>query len=62
MLLPLTLLTVFLVVVALAGYLSAVAWALRDARHSVSAIADGLGVVDGNLGSLAGALQRQEER
>ena len=30
MLLILTLITVFLVVVALAGYLSAVAWALRD--------------------------------
>jgi hypothetical protein len=45
MLLTLTLITVFLVVVALAGYLSAVAWALRDASRSVSAIADGLEAV-----------------
>ena len=45
MLLILTLITVFLVVVALAGYLSAVAWALRDASRSVAAIADGLELV-----------------
>jgi hypothetical protein len=71
MLLTLTLITVFLVVIALAGYLSAVAWALRDARHSVSAIADGLEAVQGHtlpvgdklttingaLATLAGALQ-----
>jgi hypothetical protein len=31
-------------------------------NHGLRQIADGLGVVDGNLGSLAGALQRQEER
>ena len=31
-----------LVVLALAGYLIAVAWALRDASRSVAAIADGL--------------------
>jgi hypothetical protein len=71
MLLTLTLITVFLVVIALAGYLSAVAWALRDASHSVSAIADGLEAVQGHtlpvgdklttingaLATLAGALQ-----
>ena len=34
MLITLTLITVFLVVLALAGYLSAVAWALRDASRS----------------------------
>ena len=45
MLLMLTLITVALVVVALAGYLSAVAWALRDASRSVAAIADGLEAV-----------------
>lgn len=48
MLLTLTLLTVFLVVVALAGYLAAVAWALRDASRSVAAIADGLEAVQGH--------------
>jgi len=31
-------------------------------NHGLGQIAEGLGVVDGNLGSLAGALQRQEER
>ena len=48
MLLTLTLITVFLVVVALAGYLSAVAWALRDASLSIAAIADGLEAVQGH--------------
>ena len=48
MLLTLTLITVFLVVVALAGYLSAVAWALLDASSSVAAIADGLEAVQGH--------------
>jgi hypothetical protein len=71
MLLTLTLITVFLVVVALAGYLTAVAWALRDASRSVAAIADGLeavqahtkpvdeklSTINGALGTLAGALQ-----
>ena len=71
MLLTLTLVTVFLVVVALAGYLTAVAWALRDASRSVAAIADGLEAVQGHtapvgeklatiigaLSTLAGALQ-----
>jgi hypothetical protein len=71
MLLTLTLITVFLVVVALAGYLTAVAWALRDASRSVAAIADGLeavqahtvpvgeklAIVNGALGALAGGLQ-----
>jgi len=44
-LLTLTLITVLLVVVALAGYLSAVAWALRDASRSIAAIAGGLEAV-----------------
>jgi hypothetical protein len=48
MLLPLTLVTVLLVVVALAGYLIAVAVALRDASRSVAAIADGLEAVQGH--------------
>ena len=45
MLLTLTLITVALVVLALAGYLIAVAWALAGARRSVAAIADGLEAV-----------------
>lgn len=45
MLLTLTLVTVLLVVLALAGYLAAVAWALRDASRSVAAIAAGLEAV-----------------
>jgi hypothetical protein len=71
MLLPLTLLTVALVVVALAGYLIAIAWALLDTRHSVAAIADGLEIVrdqtaplpeklttiNGALGALLGGLE-----
>jgi hypothetical protein len=71
MLLPLTLLTVALVVVALAGYLVAIAWALLDTRRSVAAIADGLEVVrdhtaplpeklttiNGALGALLGGLE-----
>ena len=48
MLLTLTLITVFLVVVALAGYLIAIAWALLDARKSVMAIANGLEAVAGH--------------
>lgn len=48
MLVTLTLITVFLVVVALAGYLIAVAWALYDASRSVKAIADGLETVQGH--------------
>ena len=48
MLLTLTLITVFLVVVALAGYLIAIAWALLDARKSVIAIANGLEAVAGH--------------
>lgn len=42
MLLTLTLITVALVVLALAGYLIAIAWALYQAKRSVAAIADGL--------------------
>jgi hypothetical protein len=48
----LTLITVGLVVLALAGYLIAVAWALNDARRSVKAIADGLEAVAGHTAPL----------
>lgn len=48
MLLTLTLITVALVVVALAGYLIAILWALVGAKRSVAAIADGLEVVAGH--------------
>lgn len=48
----LTLITVALVVVALAGYLIAIAWALVQARRSVAAIADGLEAVAGHTGPL----------
>lgn len=63
MLLTLTLITVLLVVLALAGYLAAVAWALFDASRSVAAIADGLEAVrdhtapvDEKLATINGAL------
>jgi hypothetical protein len=52
MLLPLTLVTVALVVLALAGYLIAIAWALLDTRRSVAAIADGLEAVRDHTGPL----------
>lgn len=48
MLLILTLITAALVVLALAGYLIAIAWALVRTRHSVAAIADGLEAVAGH--------------
>ncbi|MEO6445752.1 MAG: hypothetical protein ABIZ91_01495 [Gemmatimonadaceae bacterium] len=48
MLLILTLITVALVVLALAGYLIAIATALIMARRSVAAIADGLEAVAGH--------------
>ncbi len=48
MLLTLTLITVALVVVALAGYLIGIAWQLIAARKSVAAIADGLEAVAGH--------------
>ena len=48
MLLTLTLITVALVVIALAGYLIAIAWQLVQAKHSVAAIADGLEAVAGH--------------
>ncbi len=48
MLLILTLITVALVVIALAGYLIAIAWALVQAKRSVAAIADGLEAVAGH--------------
>lgn len=49
MLLTLTLITVVLVVVALAGYLTAIARALLNTRRSVAAIADGLEAVAGHV-------------
>jgi len=52
MLLPLTLITLALVVLALAGYLIAIAWALLDTRRSVAAIADGLEAVRDHTGPL----------
>lgn len=52
MLLILTLITVALVVVVLAGYLIAIAWALLDAKKSVAAIADGLEAVRGHTAPL----------
>ena len=71
MLLILTLITTGLVVLALAGYLIAIAWALLDTRRSVAAIADGLEAVrdhtaplperlttiNGALGALLGGLE-----
>ena len=48
MLLTLTLITVALVVIALAGYLIAIAYQLIGARRSVAAIADGLEAVAGH--------------
>lgn len=48
MLLTLTLITVALVVLALAGYLVAIALALRSARRSVASIAGGLEAVAGD--------------
>ena len=52
MLLALTLITAALVVLALAGYLIAIAWALLDTRRSVAAIADGLEAVAGHTAPL----------
>ncbi len=52
MLLTLTLITVALVVVALAGFLIGIAWALLSARKSVAAIADGLEAVAGHTAPL----------
>ena len=71
MLVTLTLIIAVLVVLALAGYLIAIAWALLDARRSVAAIADGLEAVrdhtaplpeklttiNGALGALLGGLE-----
>ena len=48
MLQTLTLITVALVVIALAGYLIAIAYQLIGARRSVAAIADGLEAVAGH--------------
>ena len=52
MLLILTLITVALVVIALAGYLIAIVWQLIAARRSIAAIADGLETVAGHTGPL----------
>ena len=52
MLLTLTLITVALVVVALAGYLILIVVQLSAARRSVAAIADGLEVVAGHTAPL----------
>ena len=48
LLLILTLITVALVVLALAGYLIPIAWSLVQTRKSVTAIADGLEAVAGH--------------
>ena len=48
MLLILTLITVALVVIALAGYLIAIAWQLVQAKRRVAAIANGLEAVAGH--------------
>lgn len=52
MLLTLTLVTVALVVLALAGYLIGIAWHLVHARRSIAAIADGLEAVAGHTAPL----------
>jgi len=52
MLLTLTLITVALVVVALAGYLIAIVVQLAAAKRSIAAIADGLEVVAGHTAPL----------
>ena len=52
MLLTLTLVTVALVVLALAGYLIGIAWQLVHARRSIAAIADGLEAVAGHTAPL----------
>ena len=56
MLLTLTLVTVAAVVVALAGYLIAIAWALLQAKRSVARIADGLEAVAGHTAPLGDKL------
>ncbi|MGI8498713.1 MAG: hypothetical protein ACR2OG_14135 [Gemmatimonadaceae bacterium] len=56
MLLILTLVTVGLVVLALAGYLIAIAWALIQSRRSISAIANGLEAVAGHTKPLPAKL------
>lgn len=56
MLTTLTLITVLLVVLALAGYLIAIAWSLARTRKSVAAIADGLEAVAGHTHQLPGTL------
>lgn len=53
MLVTLTVIAAFAVVAVLAGYLTAIAWALNDARKSIRAIADGLEAVQGHTAPLA---------
>ena len=52
MLVLLTVITALLVVIALAGYLIAIAWALNAARKIVKSIADGLEAVQGHTAPL----------
>jgi hypothetical protein len=75
MLLTLSLIIVALVVLALAGFLALVAWALLDARKSVAAVADALEAVarhttpleqklvtiNGALSALAGGLDAADQ-
>lgn len=56
MLLTMTLVIVALVVLALAGFLAAVVFALMDARRSVTGIADALEAVAGHTAPLEGKL------
>ena len=56
MLLTLTLITVALVVLALAGYLIAIVWQLVAAKRSIAAIADGLEAVVGHTAPLPAKL------
>jgi hypothetical protein len=64
MLLPLTLIAVALVVLALAGYLTAIAWSLSRTCKSVAAmraharpLPDKLTTINGGLGALHGGLE-----
>jgi hypothetical protein len=56
MLVLLTILLSALVVLALAGYLSATAWALIAARNEVRRVADGLELVVGHTAPLNGTM------
>jgi len=61
----LTLVVTAAIVLALAGYLTAIAWALTRARKNVKGLADGLEVIAGHtapldekIGQIAGAVGR----